>query len=394
MDIKQSGTYSFVRISDRYCSREYYNDPPKVIVDSSNAPTVRISSGVCLGEKVKIDLTGTGPWTLVYYVDPFQSTTISSNQRLGWEPSPSSKMFTILIYETPFLLQTELSGLYHFTAIHDANKCGGTIYGSPIRIVDKPVAELLPGSGSVCKDSTSEVLVKLTGQPPWTITYTNGQKEFTETSIFSSPHRIQVTEAATWRIISVSDSLCSHGITKGEATITQYPPPTIRIQAGNYICAGKPIVIEKLTGKIPWQVSYTNETNQVYTHPLSHDNTIIIPTKKRGNSPPITYRFFDIRDSNCASSSQHEISVYPLPTAHISGGGSVCASNSHSTTTVPLDITLTGTPPWSITLKNSAQPDMVIPPVTGITTSVYEYQTSVPGHYYLTSVEDFYCRYP
>lgn len=84
----------------------------------------------------------------------------------------------------------------------------------------------------------------------------------------------------------------------------------------------------------------------------------------------------------CSSTAVSTVTVNPLPTAVISGGGSVCAG----TTPPPIIITMTGTGPWSITYAISGVNASV---VAGL--SPYIMNNPAAGIYTMVSVTDANC---
>lgn len=86
----------------------------------------------------------------------------------------------------------------------------------------------------------------------------------------------------------------------------------------------------------------------------------------------------------CSGQTTTTVSVNPMPTAMVSGGGNIC-NNGVATATVT--ITLTGTAPWDITYTNGATSTTV----NGINTSPYTFTTSNAGIYTVTSIDDANC---
>ena len=77
------------------------------------------------------------------------------------------------------------------------------------------------------------------------------------------------------------------------------------------------------------------------------------------------------------------VAVFPLPTAHISGGDTLCGPGTSTT----LTIDLTGSPPWNFSYTNGP----TTWPVTSQTTTPYTFPATLPGNYTVVNVSDQYC---
>ncbi|MCK9613654.1 MAG: PKD domain-containing protein [Bacteroidales bacterium] len=86
----------------------------------------------------------------------------------------------------------------------------------------------------------------------------------------------------------------------------------------------------------------------------------------------------------CTTNVIHQVIVYETPIATVSGGGSICPGTG---ATAPVTITLTGTPPWSITYFDGVNSTTV----NGINTTPYIINTPVTGNYTVTAVSDANC---
>ena len=93
----------------------------------------------------------------------------------------------------------------------------------------------------------------------------------------------------------------------------------------------------------------------------------------------------DITDANCHNSASGtvNVSVNPLPSATISGGGTICGNEGM----VQIDITANGTPPYNVVYSdgfNNVSLNGIISP--------YSFQTNTTGNYTIISISDINCN--
>ena len=214
-------------------------------------PTAEISGGgnYCAGTSptgvdVTIDLTGEGPWTVVYALDGLSQPAL------------------IDILTSPYILVDATAGDYTLVSVVDAN-CTGTVSGLT-QVVENPLPTAeISGGGSYCAgvDPTGiDLTVTLTGSLPWTIVYAiDGVDQPAVTGIVTSPYTIANATAGEYTLTSVSDASCD-GIVSGLATGVENPLPTAEISGGGSYCAGvAPTGIDltvTLTGTSPWTIVY------------------------------------------------------------------------------------------------------------------------------------------
>ena len=153
---------------------------------------------------------------------------------------------------------------------------------------------VLTGSATLCAGYSKDLQVELTGTPPWTIIWSDGQMD---TGIFSNPFIRTVSPSTNkiYRILSVSDSLCS-GTSSGQASLVfDILGATASIISDGSICVGESFDIEvQLTGTGPWDITWSDGT--VY-------NNIVNPTHIHSVSPtiPSTYWIEAFHDTICPS---------------------------------------------------------------------------------------------
>ena len=133
-----------------------------------------------------------------------------------------------------------------------------------VTIHETPTATIY-GDGRLCPGESRNIGVSLTGAAPWTIVYTDGTNNYTESGITSSTKVIEVSpmENTTYELVSVSDSHCT-GTFSGDAKITVDPTTTVELNAPATpeICRGKDSYVDidfdpATSG--PWEVTYLED---------------------------------------------------------------------------------------------------------------------------------------
>ena len=157
--------------------------------------------------------------------------------------------------------------------------------------------------------------------------------------------------------------------------------PTATLTGGGTICSGDPIpdMTVTLTGTAPWSITYTDGVT-----PVTVPGIMTSPYTISGASDG-SYILSAVSDANCIGTFSGAAAIFtnPLPTATLTGGGTICSGDP-----IPdMTVTLTGTAPWSITYTD------VVTPVTvpGIMTSPYTISGAGDGSYILSAVSDASC---
>ena len=340
-------------------------------------PTAEISGGgsYCAGTDptgvdVTIDLTGEGPWTVVYAINGVSQPAL------------------IDIPTTPYVLTDATAGDYTLVSVVDAN-CTGTVSGLA-QVVENPLPTAeISGGGSYCAgvDPTGiDLTVVLTGSSPWTIVYAiDGVDQPAVTGINTSPYTIANAPAGEYTISSVEDATGCIGTGIGLATVIEHELPHAIMSGGGSYCAGAdPTGVDvqiDLTGEGPWLVRIAVDGDERNILALSTPH--IINDVGEGH-----FTIISVTDANCTGTVEGEAFVIelPLPEATISGGGEYCAGT--DPTGVDVQINFSGIGPWDViyAIDGVDQPE-----ITGITTSPYTISNATAGVYTLTSVSDENC---
>ena len=147
--------------------------------------------------------------------------------------------------------------------------------------------------------------------------------------------------------------------------------------------ASLPNVSIALTGTAPWSLTYA--INGVDQTPVTGipANSYIITGAAAG-----IYTVSALSDANCTgntlSAGSATVTVNPLPTATVSGGGTVCAGASLPN----VSIALTGAAPWALTYAINGINQT---PVTGIQANSYIITGAAAGIYTISALSDANC---
>ncbi len=176
----------------------------------------------------------------------------------------------------------------------------------------------------------------------------------------------------------------STGCSSTTDPVTVHPLPTGVISDNSAICAGQSTTFTvNLTGTAPWNITYTDGTTPVTVNGITASpHTITVSP-----SSTSTYTLTAISDAHCNATSMTGsavVTVYPLPTAVVSGNTTICVGSSAN-----LSVALTGAQPWSITYTDGVTPVTV----SGITSSPHliAVSPSTTTSYSLTAVSDVHC---
>ena len=146
----------------------------------------------------------------------------------------------------------------------NALPCGNFTWGEvedyTLNIVPLPTA-VISGDATICSGESTNLSVALTGNQPWSITYTDGTTPVTVNGIATSPHTISVspTTNTTYTLTDVSDIYASGTSFTGSADITVLPASVggTATATNSPICPNSNTIISLAgyAGTIQWQQS-------------------------------------------------------------------------------------------------------------------------------------------
>lgn len=116
---------------------------------------------------------------------------------------------------------------YKVTAYRN-DSCTMNLKVGMVIVLDSLPTAHLDSIPPICRGETASIPARLTGDPPWSITYTaNGANPVTIGNIMSSPYPLQVSPANTtiYQVISVTDIHCTNNIPSNSVTVVVKPKP-------------------------------------------------------------------------------------------------------------------------------------------------------------------------
>ncbi len=358
-------SYTITSVSDATTCVGVAGSATTVTVNPSpTSATLSGNASICAGQSTNLSVTivsGTAPFSFTITGVGLVSGYTSGN------PIPVNPLVN-----TTFTL----SG-----SVTDANGCLVAGSGSASVIVNPiPVATVNSSPAILCGGGSSTLTFTLTGTAPFNVNYSDGVTTFNLVGI-STGHTVVVTPAitTTYAITAVTDATTCVGTPSSSTTVAVNPSLTSATLSGNAtICVGQStnLAVNIVGGTAPFSftitglpaiVGYTSNA-PIPVSPLATTNFTI--------SGVVT----DANGCNLAGSGSALVNVNPIPTASISGGGTVCSGN-------PLPnvvFTFTGTAPFDFTWSDGVTPTNVIGhPLTTFTI------TNAPvGSYSISSLID------
>lgn len=147
-----------------------------------------------------------------------QFTDLSTNSPTTWEWSFPGGVPSSSILQNPNVTYAS-SGTYDVELIATNTDGSDTLYITNYINVAFPTATM-SGGGIIIPGFSTTIVVDLTGNPPWYISYTDGSSTFWETGITTTPYYIPVSPSVTttYTLLSVDDATCS-GTFSGSAIV-------------------------------------------------------------------------------------------------------------------------------------------------------------------------------
>ena len=358
--VKTAGTYTIDSVWNSSCDSL---GSGSAVITVNTLPSASLTGGgaICPGDSTRltINLTGTAPWKLK--ISDGTTVTVKSG-----------------IAASPYYYYAKTAGTYKVDTVFDAScKKAGT--GTAAVTVSTLPTATITGGGSICPGDSARLTVTLTGTAPWKLKINDGSTVTIKAGIAASPYYYYAKAAGTYTIDTVFDATCKKAGT-GSAAVTVGTLPTATISGGGAICPGDSTQLSvTLTGTAPWKLKI-NDGSTVTVKSGIAASPYYYYAKAAG-----TYTIDTVFDATCkkAGTGSAVVTTGALPTATISGGSSICASDS-----VQLSVALTGTAPYTIKINDGS----TVKSVSGIAASPYTFYAKTAGTYTIDSVIDASCK--
>jgi uncharacterized repeat protein (TIGR01451 family) len=220
----------------------------------------------------------------------------------------------------------------------NATDCSSTC--NKIVAIAAPPSAVVSGGGAICPGGSATLQATLTGEGPWTLTWSDG---FTQDMVDFSPITRTVSPASTtnYAVISVIDANCSNSGT-GSATVTVNTPPAVTVNpTSQAVCVGNSASFTSTgTGSpapnIQWQVSADAGATFVPV-PGATRNTYTFAAAAADNAKQYRAQFSNT--CGVVISSPATITIYALPDCSISGAEALCAGSANQVYSAPPGLT-------------------------------------------------------
>lgn len=233
--ILEDKEYIFDKVTDLNCIKKVKSTP--ISIKPKSAPTARLSvSGephILKGKEgnLRVELTGVPPWEFVI-TDGF------------------TERFFRDVREPTFLVSITKPGEYKIkeNSLRDNSGCIGKVVGSEFisfDFYDLPQASfektpyLCVGQLSE-RDTGTDLSIQFSGISPWSITYSDGRKDFISKGIVESPFTITITKPGRYSLKNVVDSYGNLVEIKNEQVdVIEHPLPSLSLLTKEVsICQG------------------------------------------------------------------------------------------------------------------------------------------------------------
>ena len=321
------------------------NEPDYFSVDFTSS-----SSEICFNDPVSLDFNfnqgGVAPYTVNYTVNatPQVAGPINSSGINNISISPQVGNNTFII-----------------TNITDANGCinQNNINSQDIYVNPLPDINIAIAPNPICVGDNSTLLFSApNGTPPYILDYSSdGVISTVNVPAAGLNLVVNPTQTTDYELTYVTDAKgCESNLLGNIATLTVNEIPQLNFTSPSETCDGDIIQLKFnfTAGSAPWQVSYS--VNGVPTSiPFNNsvDSIAISPATQT------VYIINSVTDNNnCTNNITQALSINtnPLPTANVTGGGSIC--NDGSTTDIIFSFN-SGTPPYNLTYSNGINTNYV-----------------------------------
>jgi len=347
-------TYALASVSN-VCGAGTVSGSAKVRV----TPRISVTSGlgtVCAGSTASVPfvLTGTFDTTSVSYIAQLSDASGNFTNPVNIGNGASSPI--------AITIPTNMAGGTNYK-IRVTSSAPSTSVASPAFVIKPKPTAVLSGNASINVGDSTFLSIAFTGDAPWTYSITNGTTGTTSTNPLKG--YVKPTSTTTYTLSSVSNA-CGSGSVSGSAKITVIPRiSTANLNLGSICLGANASVPFEVAGVFEGAVSYTAQLSDAsgnFTNPTtigtgaSSPIAVTIPTAVSASNG------YKIRVTASASATSQPSAIFvikPLPTATISGSGSVNFGDA-----IAINLSFTGESPWAFKLSEGTTGTATTSPTT------------------------------
>lgn len=328
-----SRTYTLTAASNSNCPASSAAGTHTVLVSPVATATMTGTATICPSANTNLTvlLTGMSPFSFTYTDGTVNTTVtgITANSHIITVNPPASRNYSIV----------SMSG-----------GCGsGTVSGTAIITVSASSTAVLSGASTFCAGSGASLQVAFTGASPWTLSYTDGTGNFSQSGILTSPYQLLLSPVATttYTLTGLSNA-CGSGTVSGSGILTQVAAPSALLSGGGNICSGNASQMSlSLSGTGPWTVTYTDGTNNTQIN--ASTDPYFFQVSPTANT---TYALSNVSEPGCSAgtvSGNAIVTIGGSALAVLSGSATTCAGQSAN-----LSVSLSGGAPYALSYTNGS----------------------------------------
>jgi len=230
------------------------------------------------------------------------------------------------------------AGTYTVFATDTTTLCTNDMYGCVPVIINPLPTAFVYGDDTICLGESANVMVDLTGTPPWNIEFSDGTMHY---GVFYTPYTYPVSPTATetFTVVGVTDGNGCYNTGTGSATIVVNPIPVVSAGPDVAICLNDCTTLTATGAGVGGSYEWNNGT-------LTADNTVCPTTTT-------TYVVTATNIYGCTAADEVTVTVNPLPTADAGQDVGIC----YGTCT---DLTASGGGNYDTYMWNTGETDATI----------------------------------
>jgi gliding motility-associated-like protein len=299
---------------------------------------------------------------------------------LAMSATPSLSFQTGMSYGTTYFISAVAGNSNGVGGVNLNDPCLSVSNGIPV-IFNQPPSATISGNLTLCTGQSGNLSISLTGSGPWTFSYSLNGINQGVINTNTQPYLLNVSAAGTYTLTASSDANCT-GTTQGSANVIINALPTANIAGNVNLCQGSnggPQIT--LTGGGPYTITYSINGGASISQNINTSPYTLQATQSG------TYTLISVSNASCSGtvSGQAVVTILPLPTATISGGGQVCQGGSaqfqiigSGNGSVSANYAINGVPAGNLNLVGG----------------VANFSSSTAGTYTILNISDDFCTGP